>query len=82
MPTYERKLRSEPCKEEYFNLHDFSDGDKHRFFAPSNEYVTDVRRFYKVLQCIKDDEKPVLMGDFNSSKGKQILIKFEMCRGE
>lgn len=35
-----------------------------------------------MLRCIKSDEEPVLMGDYNSSVGKIITVKFEMCRGD
>lgn len=49
------------------------------FWKPDQEILRDVKAFFGVLKCIKDE--PVLMGDWNSAAAKQLVIRFEMCSG-
>ena len=43
--------------------------------------MVDTKRFFGKLQCLKNDDAE-LMGDFNSSVGKQFVIAFEVCRNK
>ena len=66
--TYFKKLETEPCRESEINLDGDENQDKYLFYEPAEEFLSDMKRFYGILQCIKDEA--TLMGDYNSAKGK------------
>ena len=78
-PTYFKKLTTEPCREEDINFNNDENQDSYKFYSPHKEFEGDTKRFYKVLQCLKNDDAEA-MGNYNSSKGKQLVLTFEVCR--
>ena len=51
-----------------------------RFYHPSEEFIYDANRFWDKLQCFEDE--PVIQGDFNAAAAKQLVIRFDICRGD
>ncbi len=80
-PTYFKPLATRPCEESDINLSgDIDNDDKYRFNHPSPEFLYDVKRFGTKLQCFVD--QPVIMGDYNAAAAKQLVLRFDICRGE
>lgn len=80
-PTYFKKLETEPCKKSDINIDGNDNVDSYKFYEPAPEYLPDSKRFYDQLQCLKNDDA-VLMGDYNASAAKMLVIKFDICRDE
>ena len=66
--TYFKKLETEPCQVSDINLEGDANQDNYLFYQPAEEFASDTRRFYSILNCIKDDA--TIMGDYNSAKAK------------
>lgn len=80
VPTYFKKLKTEPCKADEINLTDPDEKDvnKHPFFYPADEFINDTKRFAGGLRCIREDYE--LMGEYNDAAARQLVIKFDICR--
>lgn len=66
--TYFKKLKSGPCTASDINLEGDEIEDNYKFYTPGEEFKKDTKRFYSILQCIR--EETTLMGDYNSAAGK------------
>ena len=75
--TYFKDIKSEPCKQEEINFDGDADEDAYTFFTPAPEFETDVKRFATDLSCIREDI--AIQGDYDASRGKQLVVAFEIC---
>ena len=80
-PTYFKPLETRPCEDSDINFEGNGDNDdNYRFSHPSPEFLYDVKRFKSSLNCFVDE--PVVMGDYNAAAAKQLVIRFDRCRGD
>ena len=75
--TYLKEIKYEPCKQEEINFNGDADEDAYTFYTPAVEFETDVKRFAPDLNCLRGDT--ALQGDYDASRGKQLLVAFEIC---
>lgn len=76
--TYFKDVKSEKCKQTEINFEGDSNDDAYTFYTPAPEYEKDVKRFTEDLNCMR--EEAPLQGDYDASRGKQLVVAFEICK--